>query len=349
MGCTPSKPAPNQLSNSNETTTGNAAGATSRSPTHEDPTGGNADTRNPQFTPANSQKSGGYNDSRNGGPQIQPQQGIRPGNNGNATMGHGIESNGRKVPAGVNDPRWIHLWKAHQSILLDPADVHSTVEELMARGTNKLSSTEVTFMLRKLRAIVRSSTSQENRKFSGRILGNNSNHAQIQETRSVADRFHLLSSHVVRRLLPKPPSSTTAGSSSSSTSIVPSDSVFLLLLYLHESNWDRLAEIAVSTAKVAGLEMDVNKHQPPTSAPDPVKPATSGITAQDLPSGVSFHALTFLIGLALRKWLWCLACCSCEGKQRVVKNVWHVIALMEFTLIYLHHPLFLSSSHVYAK
>lgn len=77
------------------------------------------------------------------------------------------------------------------------------------------------------------------------------------------------------------------------------DSVYLLLLYLHDSLWDRVAEVASTSAQEAGLEMDVNKYTPSATVPEPC-PATTD-DAPEVPSGVSFHALTFMMGLALRK------------------------------------------------
>jgi hypothetical protein len=146
---------------------------------------------------------------------------------------------------------------------------------------------------RKVRGVVRSSTQQEaggkGPNIVTRLKGGNANStaSQEQEARTIAERYHLLSNHVVRKVLP---------------SKVPTvDSTFLLLLYCHESMWDRVAEIADQSAKTAGLIIDVNKHKPLSTVPSPCSPRLDEVPEVP-PPGVSFHALTFLVGLALRKY-----------------------------------------------
>jgi hypothetical protein len=333
MGCgPPSKPTSPEPVSSSPTKVDKGATADSKSSSQQHGDSFRSNGSSKQRKPKKPQPSSATSSTASKETASSPTQQSKNGATAGAGAGAGagvqrkvVDSNGTAAhnhhhphphPSGSGDPHWIQLWEAHQSLILDPADVHSTIEEFMARGTNKLSATEIMFLLRKIRAIVRSSTSQDNissRKGSammGRILssaGNSSsnNNSQVQETKAIAERFHLLSNHVVRRLLPKPPpppNGNGSGSGSGSNAVNPADSVFLLLVYMHESLWDRTAEIAAAGAKAAGLEMDVNKHKPLAVPPEPTSPNTAPIFSQDLPPGVSFHALTFLIGLALRKY-----------------------------------------------
>lgn len=233
----------------------------------------------------------------------------------------------------TSDPRWIHLWKTHQDLLLDPADVHATMEASMARITNKLTVTEITFLQRKVRSIVRASNQFPEIKGTRmpsllRSSSANSNVTQDQEIKTIAEKFHLLSSHVVRKILPNLPepavAATTAayyeetnntstmngmsnhsshnGGSVSNNNInrnLVADNAFQLCLFLHESLWDRVATIAASSAKEAGVETDVNKYKLPEDTPVPVAPVAADVP--EVPAGISLHSLSFLIGLALRK------------------------------------------------
>ena len=184
----------------------------------------------------------------------------------------------------VSDPHWIQLWKTHQPLLLDPADVHSAIEDFMARSTNKLSASEFTFLQRKIRGIVQSSAqAPEKNRIIPKLKGGNGVSSQEQETRAIAERYHLLSNHVIKKVLP-------------SSSVV--DSTFLLLLYCHESLWDRVADIAAESAKAADLVMDVNKYKPVTTVPAPSSRRLD--EPPEVPPGVSFQTLTFFIGMALR-------------------------------------------------
>lgn len=259
------------------------------------------------------------------------------------TMNGGGEDHATDVSP-TSDPRWIQLWQTHQELLLDPADVHATMEACMSKVTNRLSATEVTFLQRKVRSIVRAcSKSNEsnpaNRRVSN-ILRSSSTISQEQETKLVAEKYHLLSNHVVRKVLPRLPtiesSATTTGSQTfengasaaiaTTASSAIADNVFLLGLFLHESLWDRVAEIAATSAKDAGAEMDVNKYKLPQETPSPFLPSKNGsAAATDIlpqPAGISLHALTFLMGLALRKYynvLWMILLCAvvlCAGMMR---------------------------------
>ena len=124
----------------------------------------------------------------------------------------------------------------------------------------------------------------------GRILNNNNNNTHETEGRTIAERYHLLSHHIVRRILTSPKPSTP--------SVDPKESIFLLLLFLNEALWDRVTDIAVQTAKRGRLEMDVNKQKPIKSIPAPIGQQDD---PAEVPQGASFHALAFLVAMALRK------------------------------------------------
>lgn len=115
-----------------------------------------------------------------------------------------------ELPPPSSGYRYLELWKTHQQLLLDPADIHATMEACMARMTNALSPTQVTFLQRKVRSIVRAS-SQSQEKAGSRMFRGGSNASQEQETKAIADKYHLLTKHVVRKVLPKqliPPGET---------------------------------------------------------------------------------------------------------------------------------------------
>lgn len=191
-------------------------------------------------------------------------------------------------PMGSDDPHWNRLWDSHRSFLLDPADIHATIEDLMARSTNKLSTTEITLIQRKVRRIIRKSPSKDGKK--GIPFAKSSSGSD--EDRLTAERQHLLTSNAIQQILPALPGSAET------SPVNPATSIFLLLLYTHESMWDKVAETAVMNAKAAGFNMDVNSLQPPTRCP--AIPKESSKDPVDLPAGVSLQSLTFLIGLALR-------------------------------------------------
>lgn len=190
----------------------------------------------------------------------------------------------------------------------------------MARVTNKLGVTEITFLQRKVRSIVRASNqSQEKGTRMTNILRSNTTSSQEQEIKAIAEKYHLLSSHVVRKVLPKLPvpagaafeepingmaNSNHHSNGGSTSGNVVADNVFLLCLFLHESLWDRVAAIADSSAKEAGVETDVNKYHLPEETPPPVPPKAADVP--EVPVGISLHSLSFIIGLALREYDSCL-------------------------------------------
>lgn len=265
-----------------------------------------------------------------------------------------------KNMTGTADPQWRELWNANKDKLVDPADVHATLQDLMAVFTNKLSETELLMLQRKVRSAVRKANATDSnhnkrkaRKNNSFVQSSNSNGSSHifqdsaqHDPRSVAEKFHLLTPNVVRRVLPTPPSplsnlrnnlaltkspsndsnkslgslasaSDANGSSSSTGGGGPAirlvETTYLLALYCGDSLWDRVADIALQSAKANDLEMDVNKQTiqkqkqesngkaaPPAPIPEPCQPTTERLA--DPPPGVGLHALSFLLALALSKY-----------------------------------------------
>jgi hypothetical protein len=253
------------------------------------------------------QDSGRSNASSKRRGQRRPGSGaFSPGNSSRHDSNSYIPQNGVHTLSPTSDPRWIHIWQTHQDLLLDPADVHATMEASMARVTNKLSVTEITFLQRKVRSIVRASNMSQEKGNRINILRGNASSSQEQEIKSIAEKYHLLSSHVVRKVLPNLPVLAGAAfeepnvlANGGSTSSLVADNVFQFCLFLHESLWDRVAAIAESSAKEANVETDVNKYKLPDDTPLPVPAVAADIP--EVPAGISLHSLSFMVGLALRK------------------------------------------------
>jgi hypothetical protein len=200
--------------------------------------------------------------------------------------GTNVKTNGTGKQVAVHnasDLHWKALWNALHSHLLDPVDVHATIEDLMARTTNRLSATEITFLQRRVRNVVRSTQSATKKRI------NISSTKEFTEGRVIAERYHLLNKHIVKKILP---------TCRPKGSVDPIECAYTLLLYCHESLWDRVADIAVQSCKQNGLELDVNKQTPVTTIPSPCIPLDE---APEIPPGASFHSLSFLLALALRK------------------------------------------------
>ena len=262
-----------------------SAGGSSSPP---DPDGSNATSELRQHQHPQNNGSSKNSSSSGGGNSISHSKsnGVSPSMSKSAGTSHA-------------DQRWTRTWESLYPKLLDPADVHSAVEDLMAGVTNKLSATELTFLQRKVRSVIRLAATKTNAregKMMGRILNNNTNET---EGRVIAERYHLLSHHVVKKILPSAsclPMRTSP--SSPNTAIDPAEASYLLMSHLHESYWDRTAEIAAQSAKRAGLDMDVNKQKPVKVIPFPPSPLEE---TSEGPPGASFHSLAFLIALALSK------------------------------------------------
>jgi ubiquitin C-terminal hydrolase len=201
------------------------------------------------------------------------------------------------VEAGVNDPQWKQLWAANKGMMLDPMDVHAQLQDLMGEFSNKLSPTEILFLQRKVRSVVRQSQltaettkGRKMRKHSSSATSTSSSglFQDCHDTKAVVKNYHLLTPYVLRRVLPQPPvaaglrgsliqspshdSNKSLGSlasvdqkhndengTNSGPPIQVIETMYLLALYCHDSLWDRVAEIAKQSAEANGLEMDVNK------------------------------------------------------------------------------------------
>lgn len=258
--------------------------------------GGTSSSPDPDGVHATSEQRQNHHVQNNGSSK---NGGSSSGNSNLHSKSNGSTPSTSSASSTNSDPRWSRMWESLHPKLLDPADVHSAIEDLMARVTNKLSATELTFLQRKVRSVIRLATTKTNAregKMMGRILNNNTSET---EGRTIAERYRLLSNHVVKKILPSAscfPIRTP--SSSPGVSIDPAEASYLLMLHLHESLWDRTAEIAAQSAKRAGLEMDVNKQKPVKVMPFPSNPLEE---TTEGPPGASFHSLAFLIALALRK------------------------------------------------
>jgi hypothetical protein len=202
------------------------------------------------------------------------------------------------VDSKKNNPQWKAIWERLHPLLLDPADVHATMEDLISRTTNKLSATELTFLQRKVRSVIRSlslskSIAPQTKNMMGRIRSQNA--SEETEGRAVAERYHLLNSHVIKKVLP------TFHPTVLSEWVNPGECSFYLLLYMNDVLCDRVANVAVESAKRAGLEMDVNKRKDHLSIPLPCSPMEE---PAEVPPGASLLSLSFLVALALRKYMY---------------------------------------------
>lgn len=217
-----------------------------------------------------------------------------------------ITNNGTANPLHVSntDDQWKDLWEALSPHLLDPDDVTAVVSEVMNETTNQLLSTEVNFILRRVRHIVRG-LPRPNNNFAQtgkmRVFAKNDNTNTLEaEGKVTAERHHLLSAHVFRRILggpldiPKPD-----GKEAAAVFPDPIEAAYLLLLHLSEPVCERAAAIATKTAKNAGLEMDVNKGRNFGNRPQPVGPSKEEMP--DLPPGITVHSYAYLLAVALRK------------------------------------------------
>ena len=243
-------------------------------------------------------------------------QSARSGSSRHRTS-NGHAGHNPQIPASVSfepGPHWKVLWERSLPLLLDPADVHSTMEACMTKVTDKLSVTEITFLQRRVRQVMAelslsAAEPTKKRSFLGSSSGPQSAQEKDKEGRSIAEKHHLLTEHVLMKILPTVPSyisPTVSGddehievSTSSPTPIQPGANLYLLLLYSHECLWDGVAELAVEYTQKNSMVLDVNKYQPPKSLPAP--PEFRDDPPQ-LPAGVSFHALSFFMALALRKY-----------------------------------------------
>jgi len=243
-------------------------------------------------------------------------------NNANSSLGND----------GDASAQWNDLWEPLRDNLLDPADVTAVVEEVMNQLTDsRLMPTEVTFLVRRVRHVVSSlppRTSAPATKMRVKSLSRNAANSLVQlelDGRVTAEKHHLLSSHVFRRMLggqshilesiPKPDTKEEA--------LIfpdPIEAAYTLLLHLSSSSIiQRSANIAEQSAQAAGLNLDVNEsvkktddgsspstakqQQQAPAPPPPPPPAPPGVSKEDfpeLPQGITLQSFAFLMALALR-------------------------------------------------
>jgi hypothetical protein len=105
----------------------------------------------------------------------------------------------------------------------------------------------------------------------------------------------------------------------STTTIRIHDTAYILALFCNDALWDDVADLAFTAAEMYNLEMDVNKQvvrkkkqqrinsdqnnktmNVHNNIPSPSDPTCD--QPPDLPPGMGMHALTFIFGVALRKY-----------------------------------------------
>ena len=192
------------------------------------------------------------------------------------------------ITAGYVDPRWTNLWQKLHPFLLDPADVHSRIDELMGRVINRLSATEVTFLQRKVRSVTKVPQDKRITSDTGFHRANNAS--------------YLLSQEEIKNILPSGALVSRIMSSASppTTTIDPSETSYLLMLHLNESLWDRVGKIALQSSQKAGLELDICRD--PVAMKATPFPSSTSEEPPTLPAGASFHSFVFLVALALREY-----------------------------------------------
>jgi hypothetical protein len=231
----------------------------------------------------------------------------------NAPLRVGSKVNGANTPKVVTtltptppDPRWEEVWGALHPYLLDPADVPAVMSELVSQMINRLSPTEVTFLQRRVRAVVgRLPPREDKSKMMGRVFSSTS--AEV-ESRGIVEKYHLLDEHVFRKVLAGSPLLQLNGATLDRRLADPIAAAYTIMLHLTSESvsslWDRVADIAVESAKRAGLEMDVNKGRKFERIPAP----PPQLNEDDAPStesqklGASFSSFSFVVALALRKY-----------------------------------------------
>ncbi|KAL7572519.1 hypothetical protein ACA910_000343 [Epithemia clementina (nom. ined.)] len=244
------------------------------------------------------------------------------------------------------EQQWQYLWQTQSPYLLDPADVPSCLGMLRSRLTNRLSSTEVTFVQRRVRTLLKqmatnASQQSASNKLVGRVFSATSATVKAEaDTVQLAQQQHLLSAHILQKLWKNVPASPLVGPSSSSGNSTNGKSggnnnnnnhpevsilenVYVLLLYMSEALWSRVAGVARQTAQTANIDMDVNHHTAQTqqeqaeqqqqsvssengsttttTLPMPKPSVVPDLTEPPmLPPGVQLQNVVFLLALALR-------------------------------------------------
>jgi hypothetical protein len=101
--------------------------------------------------------------------------------------------------------QWKLLWEHLSRDLLDPSDVHAVLDALMGATVNKLSPTELCLIQRRVRAVVKATStaasSTPTSKMMGRVFASTTGITPAeQEARAVAEKYHLLNPLVFARI-----------------------------------------------------------------------------------------------------------------------------------------------------
>ena len=157
---------------------------------------------------------------------------------------------------------------------------------------NQLSPVELTLLLRKIRSTIRSLPNPATQSKMGRVFSSSSNMVEA-EAKSVATQQHLLTEYVVLNKVVR--AQVIVGGTN------VSQNAFTLMLYLSDTLWPRVTQVAHHTAQTANLVLDVNKQMPdwnskmpkPSQVPDLTEPP-------ELPAGVTPQALCTILALGRR-------------------------------------------------
>lgn len=191
------------------------------------------------------------------------------------------------------ESQWRYLWDTFGRKIVDPADVHAVLDNLQSGHVNKLSAVEITFLQRKVRAVVKSLANCQQTKIENPTTNNNTSTNEQQRAKqrsdaikavSLAEKHHVLNETVLLQLLPN--------------CIV--FNAYTILLHLSPTLWGRVSELAAFASHKAKLEMDVNKQSSntwkmpkPSIVPEIEQPPV-------LPSGSTFNSLCCLSAIAVR-------------------------------------------------
>lgn len=253
-------------------------------------------------------------------PQAMPKKMELPSNSSSTHSRHGLKvTDGTSAPAVPTVPaktpslHWtLVIWKQLEERLLDPADVPSVISERKNFHINRLGSTELVMIQRRVRQITAElpKTAATNKNMIARFT--NASAAASGESRGLLEKYHQLDETVVRRMfcagdaLWRDTCVEWKSRSKAPTSLDIFANLFTLLAHLSsEALVDRTTSIAVESAKSAGLDRDVNKYK---AVPLQEAPAVPGLAqyARDEPEGVigaSLASICCCMGLGLRKFV----------------------------------------------
>jgi len=174
------------------------------------------------------------------------------------------------------EAQWTFLWKTHSQLLIDPVDVPSVLDSLINKCINKLSSVEITWILRRVREVVSHLPTTESKIAKMVLSGSN-------DGRLAVEKHHILLTSVWEQILPSFP--------------LPDEmpvrrNLECILRHFSQPDWERMT----AAAKETSLEMDVNRRDlnempKPSSVPEQVSEA-------EVPDGVTFQALAAIIALS---------------------------------------------------